>query len=114
MDYIYFRITGEHLDLPSMIENIGIKPEKLYHKGERYRTIGTLNRAIIPQERVPSEPVRTSRIHDRMGEFVSGNLSTESAYFSQKHGYVSLYAHFLGHYKYEFNRTYRLIKRTGG
>ena len=38
MDYIYFRITGEHLDLPSMIENIGIKPEKLYHKGERYRT----------------------------------------------------------------------------
>ena len=38
MDYIYFRITGEHLDLPSMIENIGIKPEKLYHKGERYQT----------------------------------------------------------------------------
>lgn len=38
MDYIYFRITGEHLDLPSITENIGIKPEKLYHKGERYRT----------------------------------------------------------------------------
>ena len=38
MDYIYFRITGEYLDLPLIIENIGIKPEKLYHKGERYQT----------------------------------------------------------------------------